>query len=88
MTDAQGRWHVRPGYWFKPKLLGFGATPVTWAGWIATLVFAGLLVADTRWVKPDWLRIVLAVVLLASFVVLAWIKTDGGWQWRWGWEKK
>ena len=39
---------IRPGYWFKPKLFGFGATPATVAGWIATIAFTALLLADTR----------------------------------------
>lgn len=35
--------------WFGPKLFGWGASPISWEGWVATLVFivamgvAGLL---------------------------------------------
>ena len=53
-------------------------------GGVATLGFTALLLADMRWVRADALRIALAVLLLVSFTVLAWIKTDGGWHWRWG----
>ena len=24
-------------YWFKPKRYGYGATPITWEGWVVTL---------------------------------------------------
>jgi len=27
--DVKRAWQVRDGYWFAPKLFGFGATPVT-----------------------------------------------------------
>lgn len=33
---------VRPGYWFRPKKLGWGAVPVTWQGWLATILFGGI----------------------------------------------
>ena len=25
--------------WFKPKSMGFGVTPISWQGWLATLAF-------------------------------------------------
>ena len=33
---------IRDGYWFAPKLYGYGATPVRWQGWA---LIAGLLLA-------------------------------------------
>lgn len=76
---------VRPGYWFRPRLFGWGAAPATWQGWVLTLVIAATAIglgrlADQR--GSVWL--VLLGPLLLGFVVLAWIKTDGEWRWRWG----
>ena len=31
------------GYWFKPKSHGYGATPSTWQGWLATGLFSVVL---------------------------------------------
>lgn len=76
---------VRPGYWFRPKRLGWGATPVTWQGWLLTLAFvvlAALLANTAEHRGPIWL--LLLVPLVVAFVGLCWLKTDGGWAWRWG----
>jgi len=76
-------------YWFKPKRLGYGATPATWEGWALT-VLALLLAAGVVLVGPgirDNLQRSLFVVLglalvLAPYVVIARRKTEGGWRWR------
>jgi hypothetical protein len=84
-------------YWFKPKHHGYGATPANWKGWVATLVFLGLVFvvpfvlaasqqspgsALSGWVFGIWLLI--GPVLVAGFISLARAKTDGQWGWRWG----
>ncbi|MGK6354782.1 hypothetical protein ACMGDH_06095 [Sphingomonas sp. DT-207] len=76
---------LRPGYWFRPKRFGLGAVPASWQGWLLTLVVlvCGILLgrlAEQR--GPIWLA--LLVPLFVGFIVLAWIKTDGEWRWRWG----
>lgn len=35
--------------WFKPKTFGWGLTPVTWQGWIYTLVWAVALLGPYLW---------------------------------------
>jgi hypothetical protein len=80
-------------YWFRPKRYGYGATPVTWEGWLATVaaagVVAGSIVAMNVWVDRSNLGAwviwagVLAVLIL-YFVQFCRRRTDGEWQWRWG----
>jgi hypothetical protein len=82
-------------YWFKPKRYGYGATPATWQGWVATIV-ASLAIAainvslvltvrhhwDLDWTLTALLGLdVLAVVFL---IVVTRRKTEGEWRWRWG----
>jgi hypothetical protein len=84
---TRNAFRVRPGYWFRPKRFGFGAVPVTWQGWLATILFggiAGVLVHYGRHRGPVWF--VLLVPLLAAFLALLAIKTDGEWRFRWGGE--
>ena len=78
-------------YWFRPKRYGYGATPVTWEGWLATLAFtvivAGSVILVTA--RPPTLATWLFWVALAGggtwwFVRLARQRTDGDWHWRWG----
>jgi hypothetical protein len=83
--------------WFRPKSYGYGATPASWKGWVATAAFMiGLVVSS--YLLLGWepspgtgagaLRITvwaLAIaVLTAVFVGFARAKTDGQWGWRWG----
>ena len=32
-------------YWFRPKRYGYGATPVTWEGWLVVAVSVALIMA-------------------------------------------
>ena len=34
-------------YWFCGKLYGWGWTPITWEGWLATVIFAAVIIAAT-----------------------------------------
>lgn len=84
-SDLIGWFRVRSGYWFAPKLLGYGATPVTWQGWALTLGFAALLIVDVRFVGNVTAKIAIAVALPIVFLPVCAAKTDGGWRWRWRW---
>lgn len=82
---VRDHYRVRPGYWFAPKLYGYGATPVRWQGWALT---AGICLGA---VAIAWLAQTIHMALLAlllpltiGFVMFAASKTDGGWRWRWG----
>ena len=76
---------IRDGYWFAPKLYGFGATPVRWQAWtmIAVLIAASMGVTWLgRHDSPIYFALLVPLVL--GFIALAHAKTDGGWKWRWG----
>jgi 4-hydroxybenzoate polyprenyltransferase len=79
-------------YWFKPKRYGYGATPVTWQGWLVTLatifvVMAASLLLPTIAPAAGWLWLaVLAIDALAvvALLIVSRRKTKGEWRWRWG----
>jgi hypothetical protein len=73
-------------YWFKPKLYGFGAVPVTWQGWTVVIVYivALLGVTSTLGQTKPFATAVIAVLMTGALVVISWIKTEGGMRWRWG----
>ncbi|ATY33768.1 hypothetical protein [Sphingomonas psychrotolerans] len=75
---------VRPGYWFARKRYGWGAVPATWQGWalmLATLLVAGCIAKLTQ---RSALYQLLFLPLFVGTLWLCWLKTDGGWRWRWG----
>ena len=84
-------------YWFTPKRYGYGATPINWKGWAATMAFAAMIGAASllllRWqpnggTGPGALQIAAwgaaVLMLTGGFIALARMKTDGQWGWRWG----
>jgi hypothetical protein len=79
-------------YWFRPKRFGYGATPVTWQGWLFTLGTALAMVAVTLFLlrlteRHLWFLAVLVafnVSAIGALVIVCRRKTDGEWRWRWG----
>ncbi|WP_242149022.1 hypothetical protein [Sphingomonas sp. BAUL-RG-20F-R05-02] len=84
LEDVKTHFRAREGYWFVPKAFGYGATPVTWQGWLVTIVFSVVTIAAVRLMPTPAERIVVTVALVAAFCVLVARKTDGGLRWRWG----
>jgi hypothetical protein len=78
-------------YWFKQKQYGMGATPVTWQGWLLMLVYLAIVlgcvaVVAASQVSPWGLVAAAIVFAVATAVSFRWtyLKTEGGWRWRWG----
>jgi hypothetical protein len=80
--------------WFKPRRYGYGATPVTWQGWVLTFVVI-LAVFIVGWAflgHPDaelsgWNFVgffVVEAILIAVLWIVSQRTTDGEWRWRWG----
>ena len=81
------------GYWFKRKLYGWGWVPVTWQGWLSTLVFIGVILLLSLILRnePTGLDIVIFIVglLIADFVFIAIAMKKGEKpRWQWGFKKK
>jgi hypothetical protein len=78
-------------YWFVPKQYGYGATPVTWEGWVVAAIFLAIVIALVL-IVPRRKKAGLSnkgplIALFASTAVFIWIcavKTNGDWSWRWG----
>ncbi len=74
--------------WFKAKQYGWGWTPVTWEGWVVTLVFVGVIVGITQTYSlstpgnmiPFTIGMLLAIGLL---LFIAYVKGEKP-SWRWG----
>jgi hypothetical protein len=83
-------------YWFVPKSYGYGFVPVTFIGWVCTLIFVGLILLSAyingffhdAVTKETGFRFLLDLVLLIGlFTVSFKDKVDGELKWRWGKEK-
>jgi Na+/melibiose symporter-like transporter len=80
-------------YWFKPKRYGYGATPVSWEGWAATIavsavVIGSVIVMQMLVDRSNFVAWVVRAAIIAAvtlwFVRTARERTDGEWRWRWG----
>ncbi len=79
-------------YWFKQKRFGLGAAPANWKGWAFTASYIALLVGTMSWLTANThnphahplAAIGISIALTVVFVYVCWLKTEGGWRWRWG----
>ncbi len=77
--------------WFKRKLYGFGWTPATWQGWLALLVYLGVIVLVFRKIDEashsgsDTLFGIFIpfLILTIAFIFLCY-KTGEKPRWQWG----
>ena len=78
--------------WFRPKSYGWGATPITWQGWLLLVAYIGLVaVLGMLTLKREhtepwiWAVFVAGVtVLTLGLIAISRRKTGGDWRWRWG----
>ncbi len=82
-------------YWFKRKPFGWGWTPVTWQGWLVTVIFVCLIIlnairldvnaaSESDFLNPFLLE---ALFLLGIFIWICF-KTGEKPRWEWGFPKK
>ncbi|WP_027166427.1 hypothetical protein [Mesorhizobium sp. WSM3224] len=73
--------------WFRPKRVGYGATPDNWKGWafmvVWILIEVALSVGLLRLGAPAWLVVLVVVALTGAIIPLIKAKTDSDWRWRW-----
>lgn len=81
-------------YWFKRKIYGWGWTPVKKEGWITTLIFLIVLIADAYFLstKPNPLPIDLALffaIIVLAVIALIYVCFRKGEtpKWSWGFKK-
>jgi hypothetical protein len=77
-------YRIRPGYWFAPKLYGYGATPVRWQAWALTAAVAAATIAIAWLARTTHMSVLALLLPLVGFLYVAVSKTDGEWRWRWG----
>jgi len=79
-------------YWFKPKSYGYGMMPISWEGWLVTLIFVGILAVAAYanqmflYPRPEEIASFLidTGILTALFLILFKDKTNGKIKWNWG----
>lgn len=80
-------------YWFQPKTYGYGLFPISWEGWVMTLIFVGLIMvsAYTNNIFTDvpssqnvWRFLFDLFILSCLLLIFAKDRTDGEIRWNWG----
>jgi hypothetical protein len=67
--------------WFGPKRIGFGVSPRSWQGWLASAIFVVVLVA-VRLIKPEsfgyphWTRPAAITAVIVAFLGLVYLKYE------------
>ena len=55
--------------WFGPKKVGWGLSPKSWEGWLATLIFIVMVTLDVSLLKD--FRVSGVVILVILFIILS-----------------
>lgn len=81
-------------YWFKPKTYGWGFVPVTWEGWMATLVLIGFILlallsngfySEEGPTVKEALQLILDLAFITVIATMIFDrKTEEELRWRWG----
>jgi hypothetical protein len=80
----------RQRYWFAAKRIGWGLSPASPAGWIATIAFVIVDLGGTFALMPFVLRsqpnvlVWWALFWSLVFLALALMKAEPGWWKKWG----
>lgn len=82
------------GYWFKAKLFGWGWTPVTWQGWLATGLYVILMIAFALTLDGNspprevFFTGIFPMMLLTIGFIRVCYRTGEKPRWQWGLPKK
>ncbi|MCA9497468.1 MAG: hypothetical protein KC589_11095 [Nanoarchaeota archaeon] len=72
-------------YWFKPKSYGYGATPISWEGWVLTIAFIlAIFILVKYTLYHPYLFYSWLILLIMILILIAKNKTEEKWAWRWG----
>ncbi len=83
------------GYWFKRKIYGWGWTPVKWQGWLASILYTGIVVLLALRLNEEsstdqilFSFVLPVIVLTITFICIAFKKGESP-KWQWGnWEEE
>lgn len=59
---------ITKGPWFGPKRYGWGWTPVSWQGWLATAAFIAVVGAAIAYFRPSITALVIGLVSFAVYL--------------------
>ncbi len=70
--------------WFGPRRFpNWGWTPITWQGWVVTVVLVGAMIAGARLIPVQSVKVAVVLVLIAVLLAVSVLTgTRPGWR-RW-----
>ncbi|NLT35133.1 MAG: hypothetical protein GXX83_04480 [Gaiellales bacterium] len=58
--------------WFGPRRLGWGWTPITWQGWVVSLVLLAAILA-AAWLLTSALRTAVIILLVVALLLVSYL---------------
>ena len=64
--------------WFRRKRFGWGLRPISWQGWLLTIVYVAILVAlgATIASSQGWLFVTAFAILTALYLLVAYLTKE------------
>jgi hypothetical protein len=74
--------------WFAHKRFGVGTSgPITWQGWAMVWILAVAFILEL-WLMRGRGQTAAVFATAAISAIICKFKTEGGWRWRWGRDRK
>jgi len=74
--------------WFKRKRYGYGWTPVTWQGWMFTIIWVIALYFVVTKIDHGWFKNLIVLVVMTGILFLVCYKKGEKPRWQWGEKSK
>lgn len=62
--------------WFGNKHIGWGLSPITWQGWIVTLIFLLIIIMDILYVHRILISIIIIIMAIVGFYLTLILTSD------------
>ena len=59
--------------WFGEKYIGWGLKPVTWQGWVVTLILLLIILLDARYFLNTTLFVIILIAAVIGYLVVAFL---------------
>ncbi len=87
---------MEKNYWFRRRKYGYGLSPAGWRGWLVTVGFVALVMANAYRLDAashsasDTIRpfLIETAVLCVVFVAIVFLKGERPLRWQWGKKEK
>jgi hypothetical protein len=62
--------------WFGKKSIGWGLTPITWQGWVVTLLLILIIILDISYFHKSIIGIIILFMAIIGYILIAFLTSE------------